>query len=216
KMRKVLLNGPKNGFFYVIDRITGELISAKPFAKVTWASHIDMKTGRPVENPGQRYENGTTSMVWPSLVGAHGWLPMAFSPRTNLVYLPTVELANAWDDKGIDYKKWQQPKNNIGDVGANAEYYPDAGSPFGTSYLQAWDPVTQKQVWKVPRPAHSAVVLSPPAVVLSSRAASTAGSRPILKRTGRYSGHSMRARPCWRRRSAIRLPASNMSPSLPE
>ncbi len=152
KMRKVLLNAPKNGFFYVIDRITGELISAKPFAKVTWASHIDMKTGRPVENPGQRYENGTTSMVWPSLVGAHGWLPMAFSPRTNLVYLPTVELANAWDDKGIDYKKWQQPKNNIGDVGANAEYYPDAGSPFGTSYLQAWDPVTQKQVWKVPTP----------------------------------------------------------------
>tara|TARA_R110000782_G_scaffold268393_1_gene364822 strand:+ start:81245 stop:83371 length:2127 start_codon:yes stop_codon:yes gene_type:complete len=153
KMRKVLLHAPKNGFFYVIDRLNGELISAEPFAKVTWASHIDMKTGRPVENPGQRYENQTVSTVWPSLVGAHGWLPMAYSPKSQLAYLPTVELANAWNDKGVDYDNWKQPQNNIGDTGASAEYYPEGvGAPFGTSYLQAWDPVTQKQIWKVPTP----------------------------------------------------------------
>src|SRR3546814_5375398 len=72
--RKVLLQAPKNGFFYVINRTNGKLISAEPFAKVTWASKIDLTTGRPVEMPGARYENGAQVELWPGPNGAHNWM----------------------------------------------------------------------------------------------------------------------------------------------
>src|SRR3546814_20538111 len=80
--RKVLLQAPKNGFFYVIDRTNGKLISAEPFAKVTWASKIDLTTGRPVEMPGARYENGAQVELWPGPNGAHNWMPMSLDPPT--------------------------------------------------------------------------------------------------------------------------------------
>src|SRR3546814_17200572 len=79
--RKVLLQAPKNGFFYVIDRTNGKLISAEPFAKVTWASKIDLTTGRPVEMPGARYENGAQVELWPGPTGAPHWMPMSLDPR---------------------------------------------------------------------------------------------------------------------------------------
>ena len=91
KVRKVLMQAPKEGFFYVIDRETGKLISAKQYADtVTWAKAIDMKTGRPIENPDQRYAKGV-SLVMPSNFGAHNWHPMSFSPKTGLVYIPAQE-----------------------------------------------------------------------------------------------------------------------------
>ena len=88
--RKVLMQAPKNGFFYVIDRVTGELVSAKPFtAPITWASHIDMQTGRPVETPVARIFDGRNVHL-PSNAGAHNWPPMSFNPDSGLVFIPAM------------------------------------------------------------------------------------------------------------------------------
>jgi quinohemoprotein ethanol dehydrogenase len=149
--RKVLMTAPKNGFFYVIDRSDGRLISAEPFAKVTWASKIDIATGRPVEFPNIRYENGETT-IWPGPVGAHGWQPMSFNEKTGLVYLPTIELPAGYNDKGIDPRTWQRTPGNAVDNGVVPSFTPNLPGA-GTSYLQAWDPVHQRSVWKVPTPS---------------------------------------------------------------
>ena len=106
KPRKVLMHAPKNGFFYVIDRETGKLISAEKFAKVTWAERIDLATGRPVEAAGARYGNGET-LIWPGTRGAHNWQPMSYSPDTKLVYIPGRELPGYYSDNGIDPKTWE-------------------------------------------------------------------------------------------------------------
>ncbi|HMI93088.1 MAG TPA: PQQ-dependent dehydrogenase, methanol/ethanol family, partial [Polyangiales bacterium] len=91
--RKVLMQAPKNGFFYVLDRETGKLISAQPYSTVNWASSIDLATGRPVENPDARYAD--TNKPWfamPGPYGAHNWQPMSFSPQTKLVYIPSQDV----------------------------------------------------------------------------------------------------------------------------
>jgi PQQ-dependent dehydrogenase (methanol/ethanol family) len=89
KMRKVIMHAPKNGFFYVLDRLTGELLSAEPFVTVSWASGINMKTGRPNVNPEARY--GTESIqVMPGPGGGHVWPPWSFNPATGLVYIPST------------------------------------------------------------------------------------------------------------------------------
>ena len=92
KARKVILHAPKNGFFYVIDRTNGKLISANNFVPVNWASHIDLATGRPVElKQASSYDDQQASLVYPAHFGAHNWPPMSFSPITRLVYLPAQE-----------------------------------------------------------------------------------------------------------------------------
>ncbi|MAJ87154.1 MAG: PQQ-dependent dehydrogenase, methanol/ethanol family, partial [Cellvibrionales bacterium TMED148] len=88
KIRSVIMQAPKNGFFYVLDRLTGELLSADPFAKTTWATHIDLTSGRPVETKEADYQNNGPSYIWPSPYGAHNWQPMSFSPKTRLMYIP--------------------------------------------------------------------------------------------------------------------------------
>ncbi len=154
KTRKVVMIAPKNGFFYVIDRETGKLISAEPFAKVTWAKRIDKKTGRPVENPESRFPNGTTATVWPSSAGAHSWMPMAFDPQRKLVFIPVVEQGMEIDDKGIDLKNWQAPTDRRMSFGVNINL--DIKDPLqGTGALVAWDPVAQKPRWRVPQPTHA-------------------------------------------------------------
>ncbi len=82
--------GAEDGFFYVIDRATGKLISATPYTTITWAKGVDMKTGRPIENPGVRYARNPSVQV-PGPVGAHNWQPMAFNPETGLVYIPVID-----------------------------------------------------------------------------------------------------------------------------
>ena len=92
KLRKVIMQAPKNGFFYVLDRKTGQFISAAPFVKVTWATGIDPKTGRPIEAPNVHYDavtNGVT--VWPGAAGGHNWPAMSFNPNTGLVYIPALD-----------------------------------------------------------------------------------------------------------------------------
>jgi quinohemoprotein ethanol dehydrogenase len=151
--RKVLMQAPKNGFFYVIDRTNGKLISAKPFVPVNWASEIDVKTGRPVENPLARFMNPKQpALVMPGPYGAHNWQPMSFSPQTGLVYLPAQELGMAYLH---DPKFKDRPLGfNIG-IDATAVMMPDdpqiRAAALATVHgsLKAWDPVTQTERWSV-------------------------------------------------------------------
>src|SRR5207248_11492456 len=90
--KKVLLHAPKNGFFYVLDRANGQLISAVPYTVVAWADGIDLKTGRPVEHAGARYKEGDPGTpLAPGPLGGHSWHSMSFSPMTGLVYLPVQD-----------------------------------------------------------------------------------------------------------------------------
>ena len=143
KPRKVLLHAPTNGFFYVLDRETGRLISAEKTGKVTWAERIDLKTGRPVERPGIRYENAGFD-IYPGPAGRHNWQQMAYSPQTGLVYM-------AVQNQGIRFARstvGQSTKVNP----AGAMTLIDENPDHRTGWLLAWDPVRQKEVWKLKLP----------------------------------------------------------------
>ncbi len=144
--RKVLMQAPKNGFFYVLDRATGELLSAESFAAQNWATHVDMKTGRPVETVLASYEKEARKIL-PGPQGAHSWHPMAFSPKTGLVYIPSMDL-EFWftNDAGFEFRK---DEFNLGlDVDRLVDLsVSDAPSLKGQ--LLAWDPVAGKEVWRV-------------------------------------------------------------------
>jgi quinohemoprotein ethanol dehydrogenase len=120
KMRSVLLHAPKNGFFYVIDRATGKLLSAEKFAKVNWADRIDLQTGRPVENPEARYPGGKPFLMYPWPLGAHGVQAMSFSPRTGLVYLPATDAGRVFVDPAGDLSKWQYKPGMFVNTGLGA------------------------------------------------------------------------------------------------
>ena len=151
--RKVLITAPKNGFVYVIDRLTGKLISAKPFVPVTWAKGIDIATGRPIENPGIRYESGTAT-ISPTPIGAHSWLPMAFSRQTGLVYIPAIDLKVTFDDRGITARNWKRKGGLALDYGVNPTIAFPKGNEDSASSLVAWDPVRQREIWRVKTPIH--------------------------------------------------------------
>jgi len=149
--RKVLITAPKNGFMYVIDRTNGSLVSAEPFAKVTWASRIDLKSGRPIENIAARYSNGATVDIWPSSFGAHNWLPMAFSQRTHFVYVPVTELGMTVRDTGLDGKSYVPPIDRSPDP--TTQIALGTGSDVGFGRLLAWDPARARPVWSAPQPS---------------------------------------------------------------
>jgi quinohemoprotein ethanol dehydrogenase len=151
KPRKVLMQAPKNGFFYVIDRETGNLISAEPFAEQNWAKRIDLQTGRPVENPEIRMFDGKHPM-WPSgAAGAHSWEPMAYSPKTKLVYIPTTELSETMNDLEINLKTWKRGEGlNLDKSFQPLEFGPVPKMANNFGHLQAFDPVKQRRVWSVP------------------------------------------------------------------
>jgi quinohemoprotein ethanol dehydrogenase len=152
KLRKVVMTAPKNGFFYVIDRTNGHLLSAEPIVHVNWAHRIDLKTGRPVENPEARYPNGHSFTMWPGgALGAHSWLPMAYSAQTGLVYIPTINAAVTYSDKDIDRAHWKPLGGETINPGVNADFAASAGST-GSSTLLAWNPILQKAAWRVPTP----------------------------------------------------------------
>jgi quinohemoprotein ethanol dehydrogenase len=147
--RRVLLHAPKNGFFYVVDREDCRLISAGSIATQTWASGVDMTTGRPIENPEARYAAGT-AIVLPSPFGAHNWHPMSMSPQTGFVYLPVQELAQDYtSDPAFVYRpgRW-----NTGTVHASLPSDRAARGAIRNSmrgFLLAWDPVNQREAWRV-------------------------------------------------------------------
>ncbi|MEX2480661.1 MAG: c-type cytochrome, partial [Gammaproteobacteria bacterium] len=141
---KALMHAPKNGFFYVINRENGELLSAEKFAKATWASHVDLKTGRPVEMPGARYEDGE-ELVWPSPFGAHSWHAMSYNPNTGLVYMPIIEMPAVFRDTGIDHTSWQSPSFY---ASTGVEFgTEDTPADYGTARFIAWDPIKNTTVW---------------------------------------------------------------------
>lgn len=153
QVHKALIQAPKNGFLYVIDRNTGKLLAANKIAKVTWAKGIDLKTGRPIENPGIRFENGQSFELWPSYTGAHGAPPSAFDPRTQVMYVPLNERGAVYHDRGIDPKAWKRAPDNAYDFGVQIDFTRQIADPLqNTSYLTAIDPKTGKSLWKVKTP----------------------------------------------------------------
>lgn len=153
--RKVLLHAPKNGFFYVLDRATGELISAKPYTAVNWATGIDLKTGRPIENPGARYADARKGMpLAPGPLGGHSWHSMSFSPLTGLVYLPVTDAGFLYKPEENFQQKSLGFNTGIDFVAAGLPQQPQVKRAILAStkgHLAAWDPVQQKEVWRVDR-----------------------------------------------------------------
>ncbi len=120
-VHKVIMQAPKPGFFMIIDRKTGKLLSANPYVPVTWAKYVDLKTGRPVEAPDARdfkYSVNGKKYIEPSPMGGHNWDPMSWDPQTGLVYIPAIE------------------------NGQSTLF-------SGNAYLRAWDPIRGKAVWNV-------------------------------------------------------------------
>ncbi|HTZ69160.1 MAG TPA: PQQ-dependent dehydrogenase, methanol/ethanol family [Acetobacteraceae bacterium] len=139
KHRQVLMQAPKNGFFYVLDRTNGKLISAEKYGKVTWASSIDRKTGRPVEAANIRYETGE-STIFPGPTGAHSWMSQSFDPKTGLVYIPYMQ-------SGVRFTKGKPQPGGVFVAGLGIKEY-ESDPLDGKGALLAWDPVSQRQVWK--------------------------------------------------------------------
>ncbi len=153
RTRQVLMQAPKDGFFYILDRATGEYLSGQPYAAVNWATGLDPKTGRPTENPEARY--GETGKPWTALPGpggGHNWMPMSFNPVAKLVYIPAndmgfVYIADShfhsrtfgWNT-GIDFDTGSLPEDPQVVAGIKRGL---KGS------LLAWDPLTQRAAWKV-------------------------------------------------------------------
>ena len=165
RQRKVIMQANKDGFYYVLDRITGAFISAQPFAQVTWAKGIDPETGRPVVNPEAHYDqNKETITLAPSPNGAHNWSPMSFNPSTGLVYIPTTTDGNRTFSLETDFV-YKPGERNTGIIRPGAGPTPQATSrtprpsppaigpvpPEGQHFmLVAWDPVAQKERWRTP------------------------------------------------------------------
>ncbi len=148
--RKVLMQAPKNGFFYVIDRETGKLVSANNYVPNEWASSIDVATGRPVEKEGVRYyeQDNYTAHISPMTWGAHNWHAMAFHPDERLVYIPAQVMGTTFS-AGAD--------SPLG--GVSLKYYDDyfdpderaltdEGKEATRGRLVAWDPVEQAARWE--------------------------------------------------------------------
>jgi quinohemoprotein ethanol dehydrogenase len=154
KLRKVIMQAPKNGFFYVLDRENGKFISAVPFAYVTWATGVDPKTGRPLEAPGARYDAKGTFLS-PSNGGAHNWQTMSFNPGTGLAYLPAANTTFFYKEDvshfiaGPGVIKRGLSLDPMVPVGEQKLTPPPADRPKG-SFLLAWNPATQKEAWRFP------------------------------------------------------------------
>ena len=149
--RKVLMQAPKAGFFYIYDRETGELLSAEKYGRqVTWASHYDMQTGRPVEVAGQDFAEEPAT-VFPSGLGAHNWQPMSYSPRTGLVYIPAMDMGAPMSDEPVFRASRRVFSTGNESDGAihNAQLVQTMLPEVMNGYLLAWDPREQKSVWEV-------------------------------------------------------------------
>ncbi len=165
--QQVLMQASKNGFFYILDRKSGKLLSAKNYTYINWASGVDMKTGRPVPTEQSDWY-ASPKTVYPSWAGGHTWNPMSFSPLTNLVYIPVLDVPSVWVDmlhnggpvkfidgfytvNGIfpddtydaeDLKRLFGPLPDLKEIKAARKVKPVR------ELIRAWDPVAQKTVWE--------------------------------------------------------------------
>jgi len=164
--RKTLLHLDKNGFAYVIDRTDGKLLAANPFAKVNWASKIDLQTGRPVETDFRdKLINGEQVTLWPSFTGGKNWSHAAFDPRSGLLYANTYHLSNTYqlvDSGALVSQGWLGIKD--------LQYRFEEGAPKG--YMEAIDPLTGKAKWRIPlydHPNGSSMLVTASGVVFTGR-----------------------------------------------
>jgi len=147
--RKVIMQLNRNGFLYVIDRVTGKLIAANPFEQVNWATHIDNETGRPVETEvGKKLRAGETVEMWPSTRGGKNWPHASFKPETGFLYAPTMH-------RGGVYKHLPVKEHVVGQRYQFIENRPAPVAP-GTAiaHVEAMDPVTGQKKWRVPLTDH--------------------------------------------------------------
>ena len=154
RAQKVLMQAPKNGFFYVLDRATGKLISGEPYVFTSWATGIDKETGRPIETEAARYRY-TPVRLSPGPVGAHHWPPMAFNPATGFVYYPGQETSSVFAmEEKFEFKEGQWNLGIRRGTPAGAKPVPppppDPKAPAPGGFFVAWDPVAQKPAWKIP------------------------------------------------------------------
>ncbi len=168
KPRQVLMQAPKDGFFYVLDRATGELISAKPYTYENWSTGIDPKTGKAMINPAANYLQ-SPKLIYPSMAGGHNWQPMAFSPDTGLVYIPTIDAPMVFVEtthrpigespgsfttaglfpEGYDPKVLRPALGEMPTMDELARVAGGPAKPASRGYIRAWDPVGGRIVWQV-------------------------------------------------------------------
>jgi quinohemoprotein ethanol dehydrogenase len=165
RRRRVLLQAPKNGFFYVIDRETGELLSADPYVPVNWASHVDPATGRPVETgQGDYFEE--PRLIFPSPAGGHNWRPMAFNPGSGLVYIPAMELGavyrvpstpfvhqakafNVYTQTFLSDARFWKSADVPADLPSLEQLAVGQPDPSPRGFLRAWDPKGRRIAWQI-------------------------------------------------------------------
>jgi quinohemoprotein ethanol dehydrogenase len=160
-LRNVIMQAPKNGFFYVLDRKTGELLAADKYMPVTWATHVDLATGRPVEAPGVR-DTEEDQLIAPGPSGAHNWHPMSFSPDTGYVYIPAKVSSGIYRDDFITKRRsviWYVNFQVDKLVGLPDEMSVEerlaVGPAVASGVLIAWDPTRRQEVWRVERGFYS-------------------------------------------------------------
>jgi quinohemoprotein ethanol dehydrogenase len=160
KTRKVLMQANRNGFFYTLDRVSGEFLAATPFAKVNWATGVDEKTGRPIINPGARYAKNPVS-ISPGGGGAHNWAPMSYNAGTGLVYIPSAGNTSFTFSADMDFKPDASRVGGASQIGLNMNTRgqtpeklptigPDAIDGGANGVLTAFDPAKQEIRWRAP------------------------------------------------------------------
>ena len=164
RQRKVIMQASKDGYLYVLDRITGEFLSGKPFAHVNWTKGLDPKTHRPIISPAADWERAPT-LLFPAAVGAHGWQPMSFSPRTGLVYIPVIDAAMVYVDTSrrragliegnfdlaFFFPEDYDPKSLeslLGPLPSLRSLSPGGKPPVSRGFIRAVDPLSGRIVWE--------------------------------------------------------------------
>ena len=198
KPTDVLMHAPKNGFFYVIDRKDGRLLSAKPLIKLNWATGVDMKTGRPIETPLARKGDG--SVVLPGGMGAHNWHPMSYSPRTNLIYIPVQEVGFPYGaESQLGYRSglWNTGFDWTKLIGPNDPGAMKAMRAMMKGYLLAWDPVARKEVWRLSHgePWNGGILSTGGGLLFQGT--TKAASMRSMPSPAKYCGPSARRMPRW-------------------
>ena len=145
QMRKVVMHTHRNGFLYVLDRATGKLLSAKPFAKVNWATHVDMATGRPVESDvSKALRAGKTVELFPGILGAKNWPHTSFNPNTGLIYANTNTVSSTY--RFLPLQEYKPGFRYQGIENISSPITPDTIA----SHIEALDPLTGQAKWRMP------------------------------------------------------------------
>ncbi len=155
RMRQVLMQANKNGFFYVLDRASGKLLSAKNYVYVNWATGVSLATGRPMVTAQSSYKD-KPKLIFPGQVGGHNWHPMSYSPQTGLVYIPAIDTPMLFST--APSYEYRPGEFNMGAAGAFPpvpdEYRQGAPHTEMRAMLLAWDPVGQRAAWQIPQSSY--------------------------------------------------------------